>query len=439
MPRRGIERGRVVLRLGTVLVLLGCSGPSDSQSAQASFWYSYGGRNREVLEDLVGRFNAREEKAGRPGRIKGTFQGDYFEALAKLRAALASKHAPALTHVVAEAVPNLAEAGVLEDLGPHARGADRLDLADLVPALSQEGTFDVPGGRPKPLVAIPFNRSTPILYFNRRIFDEASLQPPATWTELRAVARALTKKEGDRTERWGLACPLSWWFWYAALHQAGGRLLSPDGRRALFGSGPGVDALRLFMDMTAEGSMRLPPGRDYSAWETAHADFVGGRAAMVITSTAFLAYITDTARFDVGAAALPGHTHRAVPTGGTFFVLLKSAPTAQKRTAWSFVRWMSEPAQTAEWSRRTGYLPVRTSAVEGAAMQALYRDRPNFRVALDQLQVAARFPWNPQLLAIEREIVQPALERVAAGQATPEEALAAAAREADALLAGEGD
>jgi sn-glycerol 3-phosphate transport system substrate-binding protein len=400
-----------------------------SAAAEATFWYSYGGRNREVLEDLVRRFNRAN---GRVGRIRGTFQGDYFEALAKLRAALVGRRAPALTHVVAEAVPSLAEAGVLEDLGRFARGPEGLEVSDLVPALSQEGTFS---SGPTALYAIPFNRSTPILYFNRRLLGEAGIRPPATWDELRSAARALTRREEDRTARFGLTCPLSWWFWYAALHQAGGTLLSPDGRRAAFAGPAGVAALRLYVDLAKEGALRLPPGRDFAAWESAHADFLGERAAMLVTSTAFLSYLTDNAHFEIGAAPLPAGVVRAAPTGGTFFVIPKSAPAQEKRIAWAFVRWMTDPAQTSEWSRRTGYLPVRRSAVDSSAMQALYRERPNFRVALDQLDRPARFPWSPALLAIEREIVQPAIERVATGRERPEVALARAARAADARLA----
>ena len=52
----------------------------------ATLWFSYGGKNREVLLDLVARFNAEQ----RQDFVLPTYQGDYFEALAKLRTALAA-------------------------------------------------------------------------------------------------------------------------------------------------------------------------------------------------------------------------------------------------------------------------------------------------------------------------------------------------------------
>src|SRR5436309_683428 len=66
-----------------------------------ALWFSYGGKNREVLLDLVRRFNERQRDAF----VHAVFQGDYFEALAKLRTALAAGAAPAVSHVVGEVVP----------------------------------------------------------------------------------------------------------------------------------------------------------------------------------------------------------------------------------------------------------------------------------------------------------------------------------------------
>ena len=56
----------------------------------ATLWFSYGGRNREVLLDLVARFNRAQPRY----LVRATYQGDYFEALAKLRTALAAGVAP---------------------------------------------------------------------------------------------------------------------------------------------------------------------------------------------------------------------------------------------------------------------------------------------------------------------------------------------------------
>src|SRR5260370_2944974 len=106
-------------------------------------------------------------------------------------------------------------------------------------------------------------------------------------------------------------------------------------------------------------------------------DCWSGRAAIIWSSTAFLRYVEENARFRVAVAGLPGETTRAVPTGGTFFVILRDAPANEKKAAWDFLRWMARPRQTIEWSTSTGYMPVTRSAVNQLRDSAYYANHPN--------------------------------------------------------------
>lgn len=378
----------------------GCAQRRADGRIRASLWFAYGGKNREVLLSLVDRFHAEEPRY----RIDATYQGDYFEALAKLRAALAAGAAPALTHVVGEVVPYLAEAGVLAPLDAFAGGAD----FDLVPELAQARGFV--GGDARPLWALPFNRSTPIAYFNRRVFNELGLSPPSTWDELRAVARAATLRQGGEVKRWGFECPVDWWFWVALVGQAGGAVVAPDGTPTLGGEA-GVRALGFWQSLVREDrTMKPPPGRDYNAWQAANTDFLSGRAAMIWTSTAFLRYLEDNAAFEVSAAPLPRQQKASVPIGGTMFVIPRGAPEDAQIAAFAFLRWMMQPAQANAWATRTGYIPVSRAGIAELERQGYYQAHKNDRVALDQLAFAEPWPWAPNLFRIQREAVQPRLE-----------------------------
>ena len=358
-------------------------------------WFSYGGTNREVLEALVRRFNQAQSR----DYVQAVYQGDYFEGLAKLRTAVAAGCGPTLSHVVGEVVPYLAEAGVLETLSEYSE----LRELDLVPELGQERSWV--GGGTHPLVALPFNRSTPIAYLNADLFRAAGLDAPRTWQELRAVARKLTLPNG----RFGFGCPINWWFWVALVGQAGGRIVAENGRISL-GDGAGVEALSLLQELVETGLMKAPPGRDYNAWEQCNQDFLAGRAAMIWSSTAFLKYLEQHARFRVVAAPLPAGVQRSVPTGGTFWVVLRSAPAAEKAAAARFLSFMHAPTQVIEWSTRTGYIPVTHAAVKELSRRGYYQAHPNDAVALDQLSVVQAWPWSVDLFRIQREIVQPRLE-----------------------------
>src|SRR5687767_13476500 len=118
--------------MGGAAVTAGCRSLPDEAKGRVvvPFWFSYGGKNREVLLDLVRRYHSEQRDVW----IEAVFQGDYFEALAKVRTAIAAGAAPALTHVVGEVVPYLAEAGVLEPLGAY----EELAKVRFVRALAQE-------------------------------------------------------------------------------------------------------------------------------------------------------------------------------------------------------------------------------------------------------------------------------------------------------------
>ena len=402
--RRGFLKAGLAA-LGTATI--GCDRlPAEARGRSvASLWFSYGGRNREVLERLVDRFNASQNEHF----IRPVFQGDYFEALAKLRTAVAAEAGPAVSHVIGEVIPYLDATGVLEPLDDYP-GAGELDI---IPELGQAKSWI--GGGDRPLVALPFNRSTPIAYLNGDLLDQEGLEPPKTWEEMRDFARKVTLRRGDRTERWGFECPISWWFWIAMVGQAGGQVIEPDGTVSLGGQA-GQRALELWKTLVGvDRTMKPPPGRDYNAWEATNQDYLAGRAAMIWTSTAFLKYLEDNAKFRVVAAPLPRDKRAAVPTGGTHFVMLKSAPAERKRTGWAFLRWMMQAKQTIEWATSTGYMPVTHGGVRELERSGYYAKHPNDRVAYDQLKVAFPWPWSRHLFRIQREVVQPRLEGAVLG------------------------
>lgn len=399
---RLLRRRALLLGLASSAVASGCeSKPELARGRQVvGLWFTYGGKNREVLEALVARYNLSQNR----DFVHAVYQGDYFEGLAKLRVAVAARGAPALSHVVGEVIPYLAEAGVLEPLDDYA-GARTLDV---LPELGQSGSWT--GGAQKPLVALPFNRSTPIAYLNGSIFSSNGLEAPETWQELRETARALTVRSAGTATRYGFGCPVDWWFWVALVGQAGGQVIEPDGRVS-FGDEAGVEALTFWQTLvTRDRSMKPPPGRDYNAWEQTNQDFLAGRVAMIWTSTAFLKYLEQNARFPVLAAPLPRGKVWAVPTGGTHWVVLKDAPKPEKEAAFRFLVFMHETRQAIDWATRTGYIPVTRSAIAELDAKGHYARHPNDRITVDQLAVAKPWPWSTSLFRLQREIVQPRLE-----------------------------
>jgi sn-glycerol 3-phosphate transport system substrate-binding protein len=256
------------------------------------------------------------------------------------------------------------------------------------------------------MFGVPLNRSTPLMYLNGELFAAARRSAPKSWDELVDTARALTVPG----QRWGYEVPISWWFWVALVGQAGGAVFDDDGRPTL-GGDAGVRALRFWQDLVHRHRvMRPPPGRDYNAWDVTNTDFLSGKTAFIWTSTAYIRYLEDTARFPVVAAPLPRDVRASVPTGGTFFVVPKQAPEDEKRAAVRFLRFFCEPEQVTLLSTRTGYLPITEPAVARLRADGFYAQHPNDAVAQAQLADVDPWPWEPMLFRIERDIVDPKLE-----------------------------
>lgn len=422
--RRAFSVGMGALTLTGSLASSGCRRLPEGARGRTvvPLWFSYGGKNREVLLDLIAQFHAEQGDVW----IDAVYQGDYFEALAKVRTALAAGAAPPLTHVVGEVVPYLAETRVLEPLDGYADLAQRA----FVRALAQQGAFE--GGAERPLWAVPFNRSTPIMFVNADWLARENVQIPRTWEELRAAARTLSSgvpgmakaRAANEPVKWGFVVPVSWWFWVAMMGQAGGRLVDERGAPTLGGEA-GERALAFLQTLVHQDRvMRPPPGRDYNAWSAANQDFLAGRAAILWTSTAYVRYLEDNASFRVVAAPLPKDVRASVPTGGTFFVILRAAPTEQKAGAARFLAWMSGAGPAASFATRTGYIPVAQDAIDSLRASGYYGRHPNDAVAVDQLASVDPWPWAPSLFRIQRDVVEPRLEDAVFRNSSPRDVFA---------------
>ena len=134
-------------------------------------------------------------------------------------------------------------------------------------------------------------------------------------------------------------------------------------------------------------------------------------------------------------AFLPKKTKYAVPTGGTFLIITKSAEQKEKDGSWAFLKWLTDVNQTIFWSQNTGYMVVRDSARATPEMQKFLKENKNFQVSYDQLQYAFKFPFSPALIDIQRDVIQPNLEAPVLGLKSTEEAMADAVQKSNKYLA----
>jgi len=427
--------------LSVTAFLAGCGGnqaannsaaPADSSNASSQaagdaskpieidFWYALSGKNGEMIEKQVKEFNESQDKI----KVNASFQGDYYENHSKVLAAVAAGNQPDVTQVEVGVIGAFAEAKVLEDLAPYANGAEK----KYIPGLMGNSYWN------DKLYAVPFNRSTPLLYVNRDMLKAAGLDPngPKTWEELRQYAKALTKKEGDKTVTYGFSTPIDIWFYEALVFQSGGEVVTNDGQ-IRFNSPEGKAPLQFWTEMIKEGIMKAPPGEKYNAWDVAKQDFVNGQVAMIFTSTGDLRGLNESAQFEVGTAFMPANKSYGAPTGGSNFVILANSPEEEKKAAWEFINWMTDTKQTVAFSLETGYMPATTAAVESEEMKKAYEKEPNFEVAVKQLEYASPRPMLPSYKEMQ-EMIMTEIQRAVLGEVSIDEALQIAEEKAKKLV-----
>ena len=173
-----------------------------------------------------------------------------------------------------------------------------------------------------------------------------------------------------------------------------------------------------------------------AVWGQAPSDLASGQTAMIVHSTGSLTGLLDQADFEVGVMAVPGKekgTYATVPGGGNLYIF-KGAPQEQQDAAWKFVEFLTQPEQAADFSINTGYIASRQSAYETDAMKAYTAKVPQALATRDVLQYAGA-EFSVQNLGEVRNIFHDYLQKAYNGEMTPEEAMAAAQKDAEAALA----
>ncbi|MFN4101066.1 MAG: ABC transporter substrate-binding protein [Pararhodobacter sp.] len=285
---------------------------------------------------------------------------------------------------------------------------------------------------------IPFQRSTPVMFYNREAFEAAGLDPdapPASWDEMVEMGKQLTiRDDSGAVTQWGVRFPSSgfpsWLF--TGLVAANGQdgLANDAGTEVQFDTAAVVEALEYLVSLSTEHGIMEPGILDWGATPRA---FMDGQVAIAWTTTGNLTNIRANAPFDFGVAMLPANVRRGAPTGGGNFYLFQGSSDEQLQAAVDFVRWAVEPEQAAQWSIDTGYVAPRADAWETEAMQAYAQEVPGALVARDQLEYAVAelsTYEGPRITQIINDNIAAAI----VGDKTPAQAMADAQAAADAIL-----
>ena len=325
--------------------------------------------------------------------------------------------------------------GDIQSLEPmlKADGATRdAFLADFWPALHANAMVE------GELYSVPFHNSTPLLYYNVDHFKEAGLdptKPPRTWAELVDAAKKLTKREGDKVERYGFTMPAGYdylgWLMEALTLSNGGRYFNEEyGGEVYYDTASMLGVARFLEDLIFKHKVMAQGVVEAGGVSTS---FFAGKASMMLLSTGSLSFIRENMKAPYEVAFVPRNVRNAVPIGGASLVMFNGQSEESKKAGWKFIKWLSSADTLGGWSRFTGYFSPRKSAYDTAEMKAFIAKNPDAKVALEQLPYAK--PWfaTYQTVAV-RKALEDEIQAMMNGKKKADVALKDAQKKADELM-----
>lgn len=341
---------------------------------------------------------------------------------AKMTAAISAGTVPDAVYINTEGQPGMLATGGFESVPDGL--VDAKDFFD-----AAWGTSVVDGTA----YGVPWYTYAQTFQYRKDLVESAGLEAPKTWKELRAFAKALK----DDGVEYPLALTVSWDIYSAVelnvyAHQNGGGLLSDDGKTWTLNSPANVEALEFWASFIADG-YASPDG---PAFLDQVPFFSNGTNAAELNGPWFPSWLDDAngegwsaehVGMSVPAAGPAGETAARVGGGSLFVLDGAKNPDA----AWKLIRYMVEPETQIEWYKIFGNLPTTIAAWDDPAIA----DAPHLDVIREAIEVGVNVPnastWNEV-----GKMVAGAMEQVARGEASAQDALDAAQAQADAIGTG---
>jgi len=336
----------------------------------------------QVMDGMVEEFNDSQDEV----YVESIFAGGYMEAMDKAQTAFLAGSPPEIAVLDAPNLLTLLDIDAIIPLDDFIaqEGGDAF-IGNFLEGFMKIARFD---GK---VWSIPWQRSTPIMYYNKDFYREAGLdpeKPASTWDELAEYAKKLTKTDASgNVERWGVLIPNDYWLTMPLLLQAGGVADNESGTYIAIDTEEMRDVYRFLHKMAYE--LKVTTG--VTPWSQSVSDFATGKTAMLYHSTGALTYIRNSTKYDFGTAFLPSYKRQVVIEGGGNFFIFKT-DKRREAAAWKLIEWMTQPENTAKWSVGSGYIPVRKEAI----------DLPEYKAFTDE--------W-PQALVAYRQLIESDVER----------------------------
>ncbi len=414
-------------------------------TVEITVWHAMQADLGTTLVALTDEYNASQDKV----RVTLLNQTGYVEIFDKYAAA-SQDDRPDLVQQAEYNTRTMADSQTIIPV-QSCINAENYDTSDYLPRVLSYYTTE------GALQSMPFNVSNPVLYYNKKLFVAAGLdpeKPPTTLEELRATSEAIVSSGAatyglsiDTNADGGGGWYIEQWFAKAGILYAN----NENGRASratevLWTQPQGVEFMAFMQQMLNDGlAVNVGQNLDNISDLLKLAD-PNEPAAMTIHTTAALAgalnILRDGELFpglaaeDLGIGPMPG-PGSGVQVGGASMWLVADKDDEKTAASWDYLKFLTTAQSQSTWAAGTGYVPIRQSAVDMPPISDTYAADPRFKVAYDQLLLGEDTPASagPVLGSQQevRRVLATATERIFAGDDVAS-TLADAKTQADQIL-----
>jgi sn-glycerol 3-phosphate transport system substrate-binding protein len=418
-------------------VLAATIASASAEPIELQWWHAMTSVNAEVVNKIASDFNASQTAY----KVTPVFKGSYAETMTAAIAAFRAGNPPHIVQVfeVGTATMMAAKGAVKPVYQLMSDAGEPFDPQSYLPAVT--GYYSTSDGK---MLSMPFNSSTPIMYWNKDAFQKAALdpdKPPKTWPETFEVAKKLRAA--------GIPCGLtaSWVSWtqienFSAWHNVALATKSNglDGAdTALVFNNPVV--LRHVVNLTAA---QKDKSWDYGG-RTTEPDqkFIAGDCGMTQNSSGYYGTLKAGAKFPFGMTELPyypdviGAPQNTIIGGASLWVMGGKKPEEYKGVA-NFFTYLSGTELQQRLHQQTGYLPITKAAYQATKGSGFYDKNPGREVPI--IQLTGKQPTeNSRGLRLGnlvqiRDVIAEDLEAAFSGKSEPKAALDDAVNRGNAIL-----
>lgn len=422
------------------IVMAGLFGASSLMSSAAfsatdiQWWHAMGGRLGEVVNEIAEKYNASQDEYN----LIPTYKGGYEDTMTAGIAAFRAKQQPNIIQIFDAGAATIINAPgatipVEELMTKYGQGFNIEDYISGVRYFYADSA-----GK---MIGMPFNSSTPLLYYNKEAFEKAGIaNPPATWEEFEAMAPKL--KEAGYI---ALAQSHSPWILSENFHSrhnlqmaTGNNGYDSTDVKLLYNN----DHMKMHWSKMKEWLDAGYYGFYGRGWGDNQDAFVQKKVAMWMGSSGSFGGLTKSADFKFGASFLPYWKSIIDEPKGTFiggaalFAMAGKSDEEYKGVA-DFFAFLTNPESQVFWHKETGYVPITTAAYDMAKDEGYYKSTPDAEVGILQLSQPGgewtkgyRLGYYVQI----REVMYKNFDNIFSGNATVDEAFAAMEEESNTLL-----